>query len=202
MDPTIQERGTYPAQRMIDSFFAEQPTDVRFSKTEYQQIVPHTAIDKNSKSIEFILNSLDAPYCYQISDMLMMATIIITKKDGVTLPETSKIVAPCNNVLGSLFASNIMKINDDTVTASGELYPYKCYLSKLLTFSADVKAAIMLPSGFIDDSIVDGSIEAVELNYGFENRSAYFRQSFNATNTYRPGINLINSYKCKFNNII
>ena len=62
MDPTVQERGTYPAQRMIDSFFSELPTDSRYVKVQYQQVVPHTAIDKNSTNIEFILNSLDEGY--------------------------------------------------------------------------------------------------------------------------------------------
>lgn len=187
MDPTVQERGTYPAQRMIDSFFSELPTDSRYVKVQYQQVVPHTAIDKNSTNIEFILNSLDAPFCYQISDILMMVTIVITKKDGTTLPDTSVKVAPCNNVIGSLFYSNVMKINDDPITSSGEMYPYKCFISKNVTFSADVKTSVLMPSGWIDDSVANEEIEAKAGNYGFEQRSTYFRQGFKAGNAYRPG---------------
>ncbi len=190
MDPTIQERGTYPAQRMIDSFFAELPTDTRFVKVAYQQVVPHTAIDKNSTNIEFILNSLDAPFCYQISDILMMVTLVITKKDGTTLPDANKIVAPCNNVLGSLFYSNVMKINDDPITTSGEMYPYKCFISKTLTFSSDVKTCVIMPSGYVDDQIASEDIEARTANYGFEQRCNYFRQGFKSGNPYRPGKNL------------
>lgn len=187
MDPTIQERGTFPAQRMIESFFADLPTDMRFTKTAYQQIVPHTAIDKNSKTIEFILDRLDAPFCYLISDMLMMATVIITKADGVSLPERNKVVAPCNNILSSLFASNVMKINDDIITASGELYPYKCYLQKTLTFGNEVKTCQLLPSGYIEDSITtDFDIEAKANNFGFELRSAFFRKNFVLNGEFRP----------------
>ena len=197
MDPTIQERGTFPAQRMIDSFFADLPTDMRFTKTTYQQIVPHTAIDKNSKTIEFILDRLDAPFCYLLSDMLMMVTVIITKSDGTSLPETVKVVAPCNNMISSLFASNVMKINDDQITASGELYPYKCYLQKMLTFSTEVKACQLLPSGYMEDLLTTSyDIEAKINNFGFENRSAYFRKNFQLINEYRPeGATLVGTFK-------
>lgn len=187
MEATVQESGTFPAQRMIDSFFADLPTDMRFTKTAYQQIVPHTAIDKNSKTIEFILDRLDAPFCYLVSDMLMMATVLITKEDGKTLPDFLNKVATCNNVLGSLFASNVMKINDDIITASGELYPYKCYIQKLLTFSTEVKTCQLLPSGYIEDQVtLDFDIEPKSNNFGFEMRSAYFRKNFELGNTFRP----------------
>jgi hypothetical protein len=67
MDVTAQESGTYPASSFVGGFFNELPTDMRFTRTYYQEISPHSALDNNSTNMNFILDRLDAPYCYLLS---------------------------------------------------------------------------------------------------------------------------------------
>jgi len=198
-DVTVQESGTYPATNYVSSFFSDLPTDLRFTKTFYQQIGPHTAIDSNSRNLLFVLDRLDAPYCYLPNEMLLQATVLITKEDGITLPDTDKIVGPCNNSLGSLFQSVQMKINDDVISASSsELYPYHCYIQNLLTFGSEVKFTQLNPSGWMDDFPNDetGSIEPENGNLGFLERSKWFRKNFNETLGYRPeGATFVSKFK-------
>jgi hypothetical protein len=49
----------------------------------------------------------------------------MVQEDGKTLPATENIVGPCNNALLSLFDTVTMKINDDLITTSNQLYPYR-----------------------------------------------------------------------------
>jgi hypothetical protein len=58
MDVTLQESSTYPAGPYVSSFFSELPTDVRFSKTHYQQISPHSSTEKASQGVHFVLDRL------------------------------------------------------------------------------------------------------------------------------------------------
>jgi len=185
-DVTAQESGTYPATNYINSFFTDLPTDLRFTKTIYQQITPHTAIDINSKNLQFILDRLDSPYCYIISDALIQGTVLITKADGVSLPDKTRFVAPINNSLGSLFSTQTMKINDDIITTSNELYPYRCYIQNLLTFDESVKVTQILPSGWQDDTIDEGAIEPNIRNFGFLERNRRFRNNYDESQDYRP----------------
>ena len=201
-DPTVQEQGTFPAENMVSSFFSDKPTDLRFTKVAYQQIVPHTAVDANSKNIEFIMERLDSPFCYLVSDMLMQATVVITKEDGKTLPDTAANIGPCNNLLSSLFASSVMKINDDIITVSGELYPYKCYISKMLTYSGENKLCQQYTSGFfVDFDNASLNIEAKAENVGWLYRCQLFRKNFGVDTEYRPeGVTLVGSFEHELSN--
>jgi hypothetical protein len=189
-DVNILEQGTYPAEPMIKGLFRKTPTDLRFINTEYRQFNSQTAVDKNSNKFSFVLARLDAPYCYLLEDCLIKVNLIITKKDGVSLPDTDKIVAPVNNVLGSLFREMRMKINDDELTQSGEFYPYKCYFKKLITFSEGVKTTQLIGQGYYEDSVTDNeNIEPHSSNHGWIERNSWFREGVNGdTSTpYRSG---------------
>lgn len=188
-DVNVLEKGTYPAEPIINSLFSKLPSDLRFINTEYRQFSTHTSVSKNSSSFSFVLERLDAPYCYLLEDALIKVNLIITKKDGVTLPDTNKIVAPVNNVLGSLFEDMRMKINDDELTQNGQFYPYKCYLKKLLTFSEAVKSTQLNGQGYYDDVVTDNEdIEPHSSNHGWTERNAWFREGVNKMDTpYRVG---------------
>ena len=85
-DVTAGETASYPAQSFVKSYFSDLPTDLKYVKTEYTQIVPHTATDANSTNIEFVLEKMDSPFVYCVSDILLKATVTITKADGKSLP--------------------------------------------------------------------------------------------------------------------
>jgi hypothetical protein len=186
-DVTVQEQGTYPAEALVSSFFSDVPTDLRYTHCAYTQISPNTSTNQNSPNIEFIFPSLKAPYCYQLFDTQIEAAILITKADGVTVPDVTAMVAPVNNVLGSLFSHQILKLNDDIITQNGELYPYKCYIRRLLSFNNDVKNTQLTISGYFDDQISDNKdTEPTIGNIGFTERNKWFRENCEETSPYRP----------------
>lgn len=166
-DVNVAETGTYPAEHLVDDYFNVFPTDARFTSTEYRQFVSHTAVDKNSETIEFVLERLNAPYCYLLCDALMSATVHITKADGVSMPDVTAKVGPINNVLSSLFDRMTMRINDDEISPNSDNYAYKCYMKKLLSFDNAVKGTQFLPAGWIDDTGgLSGNLEPNEDNAG------------------------------------
>jgi hypothetical protein len=155
-DVNVQEVGTYPAQHIIDDYFTDVPSDFRYTCVEYRCFVSQTSIDSNSGEITFILPPQNAPYCYQLSDTLMKVRLQIVKKGTNQLPNPDAKIGPVNNVIGSLFEKMTLKINDELVTTVPELYAYKCYLKRLLTFNEDVKATNFKPSGYVSDSCIIG----------------------------------------------
>jgi hypothetical protein len=184
-DVNVHEEGTFSAH-IVDNYFDVIPTDTRFTSTEYRQFVSHTAVDKNSETIEFVLERLNAPYCYVLADALMSVTVHITKNDGIALPETSAKVGPVNNVVGSLFDRLTMCINDDKVSTS-DLYGYTCYMKRLLSFNSATRSTAFLPSGWADDIPgLSGNIEPNENNMGWKARGNLFRKNFKAGAEFRP----------------
>ena len=63
----------------------------------------------------------------------MEVTCLITKSDGVTVPDISKKVAPINNIAHSLFESVRLTINDIPISISPNNYGYKAYINNALT---------------------------------------------------------------------
>ena len=146
-DVTVSENATLPSEDYVSSFFSKIPTDAKFSRVSYQQVVPSVPIDKNSTTVHFILESLKSPMCYVISEILMSATVIITKQNKVDLPDVGANVGPVNCALSSLFSSCSMKINDISLTEGAEYYAYKNYLSNLMTFDEDAKITQLSTAG-------------------------------------------------------
>jgi hypothetical protein len=187
-DVNVQEQGTYPAKYMIDDYFGKIGTDLRYTHTEYRQFNPQTGLDKNSAKMNFVLPPIDPPYCYQLSDALIEVTMNITKGDGQSMPDPSKKVGPVNNVLGSLFETLDLKINDNSVSESSDnFYHYRCYLKRLLTFNEDVKLSQYVVSGFITDTCsLSGHIEPALNNQGWLTRGNMFREGYSAGGAFRP----------------
>jgi len=75
-----------------------------------------------------------------------------------------------------------LTINDVPVTQSGGLYPYKAYISTLLSYDPWVKGCQLSCQGWYSDS--SGHMDAAD-NDGFSQRCALFREDFNLSNKYR-----------------
>jgi len=153
-DVTLQDAGTFPAQSYVKSYFSNLPTDLKFTSTQVMQVNAGKHIKDLDSSMDFVFEKLEEPYAYNISDMLLQATIIITKADGKTLPEPTAMVAPVNNVIGSLFSTMTMRINDDIVTQNPGNYPYKCYLKQLLTYDEGTKDTQLQIGGYLQDQVM------------------------------------------------
>ena len=146
-DVTVTEVKTVPSESYVSSFFSHLPTDSRFTKVAYAKIVPSTGINIYSDTISFIFTSLSSPSVYLLNDMLISAQVVITKKDRISLPDTTANVGPVNCCISSLFSSCTMKINDISVTEGAEFYPYKNYLSQTMTYDSDAKITQLLVGG-------------------------------------------------------
>ena len=72
--------------------------DQRFLSTQFQKIVPISAMDQDSVNINFQLEALSPPNVYLLHKTLIQCNVIITKQNG-SLPDTTAMVGPANNVL-------------------------------------------------------------------------------------------------------
>jgi hypothetical protein len=188
MEAQLTESSTFPAQIYANSFFSSLPTDARFLQNTFQKIVPSSGI--NGKIIEFILPRFDAANVYQIQDTYVEVRILITKSDGITLPNKTDVVAPVNNVLHSLFEAVRLTINDIPITQSPDDYQYKAYITSCLSYSTLVKGAQLQSQGYYGD--LAGHFGPVDENTGFNERNALFRVNYEEpkegsnAGSYRP----------------
>ena len=121
---------------------------------------------------------------YLIQETYCEVTVKIVKADG-SLPDTSKVVAPVNNILHSLFESVRLTINDVPITVSPNNYPYKAYITNCLTYGPAVKSAQLICQGWYAD-LADHMGPISGTNTGFSQRNQLLRQKFKDNNPYRP----------------
>jgi len=76
-----------------------------------------------------------------------------------------------------------LTINDKEITTSGGLYPYKAYVSNLLTYDSFVKDCQLSAQGWYTDSAIQ--MEAGSGNDGFDQRNHLFRENFESNQPYR-----------------
>jgi hypothetical protein len=144
--------------------------------------MPTSSID--GKTIEFNLERFDAANVYVIQETYCEVTVQIVKSDGVTLPDSTKTVAPVNNILHSLFESVRLTINDVPITVSPNNYPYKAYITNCLTYSPAVKSAQLSCQGWYTD-LGNHMGPEVGTNSGFTERNQLFRENHKETGPYR-----------------
>jgi hypothetical protein len=180
MEAQLTEPGTFPAQLYANSFFAKYPTDAQFLQCTYHKFVTSSSLD--SQTIEFNLEKFDAANLYLIQDTVCEVNFNILKADG-TLPNQASKVAPVNNMLHSLFEGITLTINDIPITVSKIGYPYKAYITNLLSYNKAVKATHLVTQGWHDD--FPGSMGPVDDNSGFETRCKQFHENYDLDKPYR-----------------
>lgn len=165
MEAQLLESSTFPAQQYAESFFASLPTDARFLQTSFQKIMPSSSLD--GSTIEFNLDKYDAANLWQIQETYCEATIQILKANG-DLPAASSTVSIVNNILHSLFDSVRLIINDYLITTSSKYYPYKSYISTVLSYPSTCKNTWLATQGWHEVIMNDGFIKRSNL-YLIEN---------------------------------
>jgi len=181
MEAQLNQPKTYGAQDYAQAFFREIPTDARFLQNTFQKFPPSTSLA--TKTIEFNLARFEAANVYQIQDTHLQVAIKITKADG-NLPDALKTVAPCNNILHSLFEAVRVKINDDLVAKNPSYYPYKAYITNCLTYGTQYKASQLSCEGYYQDYFPH--MEPEDNSTGFEERNLLFRKGHISTAEYDP----------------
>ncbi len=66
------------------------------------------------------------PNCYLPSDMMLYVEMKIKTESGAVIPK-NKMVAPCNNVLTTLFRSCRVYLGENLVSKKAENYGYRWY---------------------------------------------------------------------------
>ena len=183
MEAQLTESGVFPAQSYAASFFYKFPTDSRFLQVTTQSFMPTQNIE--GKEIEFNFEKLSAANVYMIQETNLHIQVKIVKHDGITLPDTSKFVAPRNNVLHTMFSKVATYINNVCISTSPEDYCYKAYILNLLSYPSTAKATHLQIQGYADDS--EGVFDSTNVleNFGFGLRNFFFRKDFKEENAYR-----------------
>lgn len=109
-----------------------------------------------------------------IQDTFLFVTCKIVRSDGLTLPLKTKKVGCTNNLLHSLFSQVRLYLNNVQITQSPSLYPYKSYISTVLTYSSECKNSHLSLNGYSDD--LAGHMSPSSANSGWEERVAYFKR--------------------------
>lgn len=180
MEAQLVEPLSFPAQNYAESFISKRPTDSRFLLNNYQKFMPLTNIE--AETITFQCSRFESPSIYQIQKCLLEVRISITKANG-EVPDTAKNVAVINNIGHSMWEAVRLYINDDKITSSGGLYPYKAYISDVLSYDGWVQTNQLSQQGWYGDT--SGHMDGENGNLGFLQRSAIFRKDFEANGVYR-----------------
>ena len=80
------------------------------------------------------------------------------------------VVAPANNLLGSLFSDVSVQLNDVTIQGGEPYYPYKAMIETLLMFDSGTKKTQLRTSGYIKDTA--GKVDNAAGNLGYKSRVA------------------------------
>lgn len=105
----------------------------------------HTISDpRSSAQLEFFIpGSQDEYIDFNDTKLYLDLTVEATPNNSV--------VAPANNMLGTLFSDVSVQLNDVTVQGGEPFYPYKAMIESLLNFDDGVKRTQLSTSGFVKD---------------------------------------------------
>jgi len=181
MEAQLNQPKTYGAQEFAQTFFRDTPTDQRFLQNTFQKIPPSSSL--TTRTIEFSLSRFEAANLYLIQDTHLQVKVRIVKSTG-TLPDTAKVVAPCNNILHSMFENVRVYLNDEPIFKNPSYYPYKAYITNTLTYSSSYKSAQLSTEGYYPD--LHNHMGAEDNNSGFQERNYLFRLENKAGSAYNP----------------
>lgn len=180
MEGQLSEANTFPSQSFSQSFLRRLPTDNRFLQCTLHKAQSTGAID--AQTLTFNLAKFNTPNVYMIQDAQLELRILIVKADG-SLPERTKLVAPRNNVLHTMFQACRLYLNDKLVSLNSTDYHYKSYISTCISYCLGAKVTHLQAPGWYTDS-ADNFNEAKVNNAGFMERNRLFRIDNNEQEPY------------------
>ncbi len=168
----LVESNTISAQDLSDVWFEQQPTDLRWTSTEFLPVYPQNSLT-HAKTIDFNISGFTGTGCMKINDAMLAIKAKLTKADCETKPADGTVIAPVNNVLHSLISSVSLYLNNTLINNSSDLYHYKSYLFSTLSYGADSKFSFLQGSGYYPDTA--SYFDDPETNTGFQSRSNLFK---------------------------
>lgn len=154
--------------------FEVPPTQTAVSEGNIIEHFPLSSLSPGAP-IEFTINGADENYM-DLKNSFLHIRAKVTKKDGSDLDADTD-VAPINNWIHSLFQQVDIYLNDTLVTASDNTYPYRAYLTNMLSTSRDVKSGALTTEMFYRDSSNHLDDTQGDQNYGLKVRRTFAKRS-------------------------
>lgn len=155
-------------------FFDPINKQIVLEKAQWVDIHPVNTLS-TSTPIEFYINGSSDEFLDLNNTMLQLKVKVVNSTGEANLIAADNI-APINNWLHSMFSDISLTISGTQIEGGNYHYPYKAYLSNLLTHSKGSKETHLIPSGWYKDTAgkFDNNIEQ---NEGFTKRKALVAQS-------------------------
>lgn len=137
MTSLVYEPNTLPAANIVEGFFQKIPIDKTRNRFRFENILPTTALQSNSKSskggaISFKISAKDVPYSYDLSKIYIDVKFKILRTQTLTLPDAGKKISGINNMLSSLFQYCSVFINGTPITDTPGTIFTKLFKSNLI----------------------------------------------------------------------
>ena len=139
---------------------------------KYYQYNPVNSLT-NATHIKFHVPPATGTNIHLIQNMVLQVQVRLRKKAGGPI-DKNLILAPINNIMGSLFRSTCVKINNTSITKNSDsIYPD--YLKKLLSYGYGAKNSHLQSSGWYEDTGLQFDPEGLMVdNAGFLQRRSLF----------------------------
>ena len=169
----LKEADSVPAQDYAESNFEVRDSDNRYKSVEFHSFYPKNSLT-NAKKIEFDLPRFTGPNMYLPADIYLKLALILCKPDD-SAPANTKQISPCNNILHSMFSECKVYIEDYLINESNENYPYKAFMTDLLTYDMNSKFSFLRSQGFYQD--IPNEMNGTTTNVAFGQRRDLFKNA-------------------------
>lgn len=156
-NPILREIPCIPCTKTELDFESIPPTQMGITDDYIIVTGPKAALD-NDGPLEFVFEASGDDYT-DLSECYLKIKLKLLNSDGSNLAHTAAgaaaaqaTVVPCNLGFHSLFRQVDLVLNDTLVQSSQDSYPYKAYLSTLLSYGKGVKESwLKTLEGYYED---------------------------------------------------
>ena len=148
--------------------FEPLATQVCVNKGSWLDIHPLNSVDSIGP-ITFHIPGSDECY-YDLNDT---AIYLKCSVDGLDSTKVNDDIAPVNLLLSSLFSDVEVSVNSKLIEGNDFLYPYKSYISNILTHDTSMKKTQLYASGYVKD---EAKLMDDKTNIGHVKRSKWIQR--------------------------
>ena len=150
-------------------FFDPINKQIVLEKSQWVDIYPVNTLSPTAP-IEFYINGSNDEFLDLNNTMLQIKVKVVNATSDAALTNDDT-VAPVNNWLHSMFSDVSVSLAGTQIEGGNYHYPYKAYISNLLTHNAGSKSTHLIPSGWYKDTADKFDI-GTNANTGFTKRKA------------------------------
>ena len=145
--------GSFGAESFTDSFFAELPSDGRFSKVTYHEYFPQNAVGQ-TELITILFPSYGSSSVYMFDKALVLLDLKLTDLKGDALKDGSY-ACPVNLALYSCFSDIRAYVENVNINPISSQFHIKNYLETLVTYDTNFKKTVLAPAGYTYETHVN-----------------------------------------------